>query len=82
MIDPVTGEEKLFRSSVLTTALVPFIGYNKASELAKIMKKKGIDIFAANNELKLISQEKLKTLLKPENLLKMGYTLDEYFNNE
>jgi hypothetical protein len=46
------------------------------------MKKKGIDIFAANNELKLISQEKLKTLLKPENLLKMGYTLDEYFNNE
>jgi aspartate ammonia-lyase len=82
MINPETGEEKLFRSSAITTALVPFIGYNKASELAEIMKKKGIDIFAANNELKLISQEKLKTLLKPENLLKMGYTLDEYFNNE
>ena len=71
-ISTKTGEEKLFRSPVLTTALVPFIGYNKASELAKTMKSKGIDIFAANEELKVISTEKLKTLLKAENLLKLG----------
>jgi aspartate ammonia-lyase len=81
-INTVTGEEKLFRSPAITTALIPFIGYNKASELAKIMKKKGIDIFAANDELKLIGHEKLKTHLKPENLLKLGYTLEEYFSNE
>jgi aspartate ammonia-lyase len=81
-INAVTGEEKLFRSPAITTALIPLIGYNKASELAKTMKKKGLDIFAANNEMKLISREKLKILLRPENLLKLGYTLEEFFTNE
>jgi len=76
-INTTTGEEKLYNSPAVTTALVPFIGYNKASELAKIMKSKGLDIFAANKELKMISSEKLKTLLKAENLLKLGYTLEE-----
>jgi aspartate ammonia-lyase len=81
-INTLTGEEKLFRSPAITTALIPVIGYNKASELAKTMKTSGINIFAANDTLKLISQQKLRTLLKPENLLKLGYTLEEYFNNE
>jgi aspartate ammonia-lyase len=75
-----TGEEKLFRSPAITTALVPFIGYNKASELAKTMKSEGIDIFAANARLEFISDEKLRTILKPENLLKLGYTLDDLVN--
>ena len=81
-INTGTGETKLFLSPAITTALVPFIGYNKASELAKTMKLKGMDIFAANDELKMIDREKLKTLLKPENLLKLGYTLDEFFNHD
>jgi len=72
------GEEKLFMSSAITTALVPFIGYNKASELAKTMKMKGIDIFAANDELGLIGKEKLKDLLKAENLLKLGYSVEDF----
>ena len=76
-INITTGEEKLFRSPAITTALIPFIGYNNASELAKTMKSKGLDIFAANEELKMISNEKMKILLKAENLLKMGYTLEE-----
>jgi len=76
-INTTTGEEKLYRSPAITTALVPFIGYNKASELAKTMKSKGMDIFTANEELKMISNKKLKTLLKPENLLKLGYSLEE-----
>ena len=81
-INTGTGETKLFLSPAITTALVPFIGYNMASELAKTMKLKGMDIFAANEELKMIDREKLKTLLKPENLLKLGYTLDEFFNHD
>jgi aspartate ammonia-lyase len=81
-INTTTGEEKLYRSPAITTALVPFIGYNKASELAKTMKSKGLDIFAANEELKMISNKKLKTLLKPENLLRLGYTLEEIMNYE
>ena len=76
-INTTTGEEKLYRSPAVTTALVPFIGYNKASELAKTMKSKGLDIFAANKELKMISSEKLIILMKAENLLKLGYTLEE-----
>lgn len=81
-INTTTGEEKLFRSPAITTALIPYIGYNEASELAKIMKEKGIDIFAANMELKLVTNTELRIILKPENLLKLGYTIDELINNE
>jgi aspartate ammonia-lyase len=81
-INAMTGEEKLFRSPAITTALIPVIGYNNASKLAKTMKTNGTDIFAANEALKLINQQKLRNLLKPDNLLKLGYTLEEFFNNE
>jgi len=81
-INSVTGKEKLLSSPAITTALIPYIGYNKASDLAKTMKSKGMDIFAANKELNLIKEEKLKILLKPENLLKLGYTLDDIIDNE
>jgi aspartate ammonia-lyase len=76
-ISPETGEEKLFLSPAITMALIPYIGYNKASELAVKMKSKGLDIFAANEKLKLIGNKKLKNILKAENLLKLGYTLEE-----
>jgi aspartate ammonia-lyase len=79
-INKLKGEEKLYRSPAITTALLPVIGYNKASELAKLMKSKGLDIFAANKELNLVSPEKLKILMRAENLLKLGYTLDEIIN--
>jgi aspartate ammonia-lyase len=79
-INKLTGEEKLYRSPAITTALLPIIGYNKASELAKTMKSKGLDIFAANKELNLIPSEKLKILMRAENLLQLGYTLDEIIN--
>jgi aspartate ammonia-lyase len=77
LINTACGEERLFNSPAVTTALIPFIGYNKAGELAKSMKSEGWDIFAANKELKLIRNEKLKEILKPENLLKLGYTLED-----
>ncbi len=70
------GESKamLFRSPSITTALLPLLGYHKASEMAKFMKNNGVDIFVANQNLKLLSDEKLHKLLLPENLLKLGYT--------
>ena len=52
------------------------------TELAKMMKSEGMDIFAANKKMKLISEEKMRTLLKAENLLKLGYTLDELMGGE
>lgn len=76
-LNPESGAEKLFRSPSITTALVPFIGYNKAAELSKIMTAKGISIFDANQELGMIREQKLRTILRPENLMKLGYTLDD-----
>lgn len=69
--------ERLFSSPAITTALVPFIGYNKASSLAKSMKEKNISIFEANKVLKLIDEKKLKELLEPHNLLKLGFSVND-----
>jgi hypothetical protein len=41
------------------------------------MKSKNITIFEANAELKLIEKKKLLDLLATENLLKMGYSIDD-----
>ncbi len=69
--------ERLFSSPAVTTALVPFIGYNKASSLAKAMKEKNISIFEANKSLKLIDEKKLADLLEPHNLLKLGFSVND-----
>jgi len=41
------------------------------------MKEKKINIFEANNILKIIGEAKLKTILEPANLLKLGFSLDD-----
>jgi len=76
-VDNEKAEKRLFKSPAVTTALSPYVGYHKAAELAKEMKENNIDIFEANNKLKLISQEKLQNIMAPQNLLKMGFTLDD-----
>ncbi|MCX6252121.1 MAG: lyase family protein [Bacteroidetes bacterium] len=76
-VDIHIGEEKLFNSPSITTALVPYIGYHKASLIAKEMKVSGITIFEANTKLNLIDEVHLKQILKPENLLKLGYSLGD-----
>jgi aspartate ammonia-lyase len=72
-----TGANRLFKSPAITTALSPLIGYRKAVLLTKEMKASGCDIFEANKKLNLIDEEKLKSVLKPENLLKTGFTLND-----
>jgi aspartate ammonia-lyase len=67
----------LARSPAISTALLPFIGYHKAGELAKLMKGKSIDIFEANRELSLLPESKLQQILKSDNLLKLGYSLND-----
>ncbi len=69
--------ERLHYSPAITTALSPYIGYHKASHLAHAMKEKHIDIFEANHQLGYLSQNRLNELLKPANLLKMGFRIDE-----
>ncbi len=72
-----TGASRLFRSPAITTALSPLIGYRKAVLLSKEMKTSDCDVFEANKKLNLIDDEKLRNILKPENLLKTGFTLSD-----
>ena len=76
-INPEIAMGKLLFSPSLTTALLPLVGYNRATDLALIMKEEGLDIIEANRKLRVIDEEGLKSLLKPENLLKLGYSLKD-----
>jgi aspartate ammonia-lyase len=71
------GYYSLIHSPSITTALTPHVGYHKAAELAKLMKEKKLDIFEANEILKIIEEKKLKDILQPGNLLKLGFSLDD-----
>ncbi len=70
-------KNRLFQSPSITTALIPYIGYKKATELALIMKERQIDLITLNQESAFIDDDLLETLLKPHELLKTGYTLKE-----
>jgi len=76
-LHPAVSLRNLMMSPSVTTALLPYIGYNKASELAREMKEKGISIEEANARLGLIEPEKLRNILTPSNLLKEGFILKD-----
>ncbi len=76
-INEESGYKTLMNSPSVTTALIPYTGYHKAAELAALMKEKKFDIFEANNILKIIDDAKLKNILQPGNLLKLGFSLDD-----
>ncbi len=71
------AHEKIIHSPTMTTALIPFVGYQKASELAALMIEKNISIVEANEIMNCVSDAKLKEVMKPENLLKLGYSLGD-----
>src|SRR5665811_369062 len=76
-VDTGIAEAKVLISPSITTALLPFIGYNKASEMAACMRNSGITIFEANKKLGFFKEEKLREILKPENLVQGGYRLQD-----
>ena len=76
-INESSGYRAVILSPSLTTALIPYIGYNKAADLAKFMKDRNVDIFEANSILRSIDNEKLRSILQPGNLLKLGFSLDD-----
>ncbi len=77
IIESHTAYQKLMKSPSITTALLPVIGYENASELARMMKKENLNITQANNKLQLLDENKLLKALLPENLLKLGYSLND-----
>jgi aspartate ammonia-lyase len=77
IINESAGYKALIISPSITTALSPYIGYHKAAELAQLMKGNMIDIFEANNILKVIEDTKLRAILQPGNILKLGFSLGD-----
>ncbi len=76
-VDIERANEQLLRNPSISTALLPYIGFNKAATLANEMKSSGLNIFEANVRLNLIEDSKLRDIVKPENLLKLGFSLKE-----
>jgi len=76
-IDEKKSLQHVYRSPSVSTALNPYIGYHKATELARRMKKTDKDVFEANAELNLIPDEKLRNIMKPDQLLKLGFSVKD-----
>jgi aspartate ammonia-lyase len=76
-VDTEKSKYLLYNNPSITTALLPFVGFNKAAILANEMRQSKIDIFEANKKLKLLDEDKLQEIVKPDNLLKLGYSLRE-----
>lgn len=77
VINADLAKEKLYKSPSITTALTPYIGYHKAAEIAKKMKDEKLDIFEANKVLQVLDSEKLIEIVSPQNLLKLGFSINE-----
>jgi aspartate ammonia-lyase len=75
-----TALKRLYRSPAVTTALIHYIGYNKAADLAKYMKERNIDIFEANSHFQYVTHQTLLLLLSADNLLKMGFRINDLLN--
>jgi len=71
------ARKRLYRSPSVTTALSPVIGYHKAAELARTMKENRCTVFEANEKLQLVSDDRMKKLMEPDQLLKKGFTMND-----
>ncbi len=79
--DDTNAEINLNLSPVIATALLPYIGYDKSSLLAREMKKEKISIIEANRKLNMITEEKLLRIIEPANLLKEGFSINDIIDN-
>jgi len=71
------SETTFLNNPSTATALLPYWGYINAGKIANLMQEKRINIFEANAELNLISEEKLKDIMLPANLLKTGFSISD-----
>ena len=76
-IEAGEAAKQVLSSPAVTTALLPFIGYKKASALAGVMKEERLTVFEANEKLGYVNPDKLTEILKPENLVQGGYRLKD-----
>lgn len=62
-------EENIEKSLMLVTALNPYIGYEKAAQIAKLAYKEGITLRSANNRLGFIKEEDFDNWLDPKKMV-------------
>ncbi|SMB98156.1 aspartate ammonia-lyase [Thermanaeromonas toyohensis ToBE] len=69
---PERCRELLEKSSVLVTALVPYLGYDQATQVAQEAAAKGMSIREVVLSRGLLSPEELNIILSPEEMVKPG----------
>jgi aspartate ammonia-lyase len=69
--------ENLSFSAAISTALLPYIGYNQSARLANEMKINHISIIEANRLLNIMPEDKLLRIIQPDNLLKEGFDVQD-----
>ena len=62
-------KENLDKSLMLVTALNPYIGYEKAAEVAQTAHKKGLSLKEAAIELGYLTEEEFNRYIKPEKMV-------------
>ncbi|MBK6345171.1 MAG: aspartate ammonia-lyase [Bacteroidales bacterium] len=77
-VNTTASHDRLMHSPAIATALSPYIGYHKASEVVKLMKSTGKSIIDINKELQLVPLAKMDEILQPGNLLKSGYSVSDF----
>jgi aspartate ammonia-lyase len=73
------AKESILKNPSVATALSPYIGYHQAAKLALEMKNHDFSILEANHKLNILSEELLNRLLQPKELLKMGFRIEDTF---
>ncbi len=63
-------KEYLENSLMLVTALAPSIGYEKASNIAKLAHEKNLSLRQASNQLNYIDQEEFDKLINPKSMIR------------
>jgi aspartate ammonia-lyase len=74
-VEGITANEEVCRRLVqnsigLVTALNPYIGYEASTEIARLAMETGKSVYDLVLEQKLLTQEKLDEILKPENMIR------------
>jgi aspartate ammonia-lyase len=76
-INGTVAAENLLYSAAISTALLPYIGYNQSARLAYEMKNNHISIIEANRLLNIMPEERLLQIIQPDNLLKEGFNIED-----
>ncbi|MFY9152467.1 MAG: aspartate ammonia-lyase [Prolixibacteraceae bacterium] len=67
--------KNVLNSTALITALIPQIGYDKASELVKKAKAEAISVQEAILKSGLVNDQELTDLISPESVCKLGFNI-------